>query len=97
MTTPCDGLADIISAILRNGAELLGLTYGQLAVGLFGVLLPLACIMCLCSASLALTRHKTSRFIAIVCLVLGCLSLLIFLSVLAYIVIFGTSWAHAVK
>lgn len=97
MTTQCDGLVDIISAVLLNGTELLGLTYGQLAVGLFGVLLPISCIMCLCSASLALTRHKTSRIIAIGCLILGSISLLMFLSVFAYIVIFGTSWAHALK
>ncbi|MCM1035796.1 MAG: hypothetical protein NC406_00520 [Bacteroides sp.] len=92
---PSDSLVTLTSAIMHDGATLLGWNDGAYAIMLFGVLLPAAAVLLLCSASLALSRHKASRIVAIVCLTLGCIALAAFIAMAAYAVIFGTTWAKA--
>lgn len=93
ITNSWDNLSEIISRIITDGAQLIGVSDGFFSFLLFGFLLPVACLTFLISASLLLTRNKTGRIVAIVLLCLGCLALLAFLGLSAYAVIFGTHWA----
>lgn len=89
-----DELLNLSQLIMEDGAQLLGLTAGQFSLLLFGILLPGATIMFLTSASLALTRRKASRIVAMILLTIGCLCLAAFIALSAYAVICGQNWAH---
>ena len=94
-TVPADSLVQMATSIVHDGASLLGMSSGGFTILLFGMLLPAAALLSLCAASLALTRRKASRIVAMISLALGYAALSAFVALGAYAVIYGTNWARA--
>lgn len=93
-TNSWDELSNICTLIVSDGADLLGMSHGQLAVLLFGILLPTATLLFLVAAGLSLSGKKVARRIAMVILGLGVVSLAIFIGLIVYALVFGQTWAH---
>lgn len=92
-TNSWDELSNIVTLIVSDGADLLGLSYGQLSLLLFGVLLPLSTILFMISAGLALSGKKVARRFAMVLFGLGVAALVSFVGLIVYAMVFGPTWA----
>lgn len=89
-----DELSNICTLIISDGANLLGVSYGQLSLLMFGILLPSATILFLASAGLALSGKKIARRIAMGLLGIGVIALAAFVALAIYALVFGSTWAH---
>ncbi len=90
-----DQLCNIFTHIMHDGGEVLGMTYGQFTLLVTTILEPLAILLLITAAALALNGRKPCRYAAVGLLCLGITAALTALGLFVYAAFAGQAWAFA--